>query len=435
MVTACATTDDEREPTDPAPSCVTVTAFVDQDRDDVGAGTAIQACVPDPANLPAGLATVGGDCNDLAASRSDLLTAFVDFDGDHATSGPAVALCVDALPDGYRAVQGPEDCDDADARVFERATFYVDADGDGYGAATGAAELCAWRAPTGYALDNSDPDDQNASITPLDTDGDAVANANDCAPTDASAWRMEALWIDADGDVRSPGRAEPACIGDLAPAGFSFVSVGDDCDDHDAAVHTARGLFVDGDGDGAGAGAPVWMCVANEPAGYDDHGHDCDDANAAIQNPRLWYRDADGDGYGAPTGAAFLCAATPPAGFAARGYDNDDADPTITVRDVRIAVNQGQVVVCDEICRTAVWVELADEGDYINLTLSANEWTAWSVTGGVHRVANLRILGYEGFELVDGGITGERSACVFRQGCGDGELAYDVFEQGLFRVH
>ena len=435
LVTACATTDDtEVDPTEPTPSCVNVTAFVDQDRDGVGAGEPFQTCVPDPSQLPAGMAKVGGDCNDLAATRSSLLTAFVDFDGDHATSGPAVQLCVEAVPAGYRDVQGPEDCDDADARVFEQATFYVDADGDGYGAATGATELCAWRAPTGYAPDDSDPNDQNASITPLDTDGDAIANANDCAPTDASAWRMEALWIDADGDVRSPGRADPACVGDIAPEGFSFVSVGDDCDDTNAAIHSAKKLFLDADGDGAGAGEPVFMCVANVPAGYDDHGHDCDDANASIQNPRLWYRDADGDGYGAPNGATSLCAATPPAGFAARAFDNDDAAASITVREVRLAVNQGQVVVCDELCRTAVWGDLATEGDYINLTLSAHEWTAWSVTGGVHRVANLRILGYEGFELIDGGIAGERSTCVFRQGCGTGELAYDVFEQGIFRV-
>ncbi len=112
-------------------------------------------------------------------------------------TGGETGLVDEASPDddgdGYTVADG--DCDDADAGVNPGAaescngvdddcdgevdegvlaTFYADADGDGYGDAASTAEAC--EAPTGFVTDPLDPD----------TDGDGVDDASDAAPlTDA----------------------------------------------------------------------------------------------------------------------------------------------------------------------------------------------------------------------------------------------------------
>jgi hypothetical protein len=67
-------------------------------------------------------------------------------------------------PSGY--VTNSSDCDPADGTKWQFATFYVDADADGY--TNGTASVCSGvGAPTGYSADSSgiDCDDSNALLT------------------------------------------------------------------------------------------------------------------------------------------------------------------------------------------------------------------------------------------------------------------------------
>ncbi|MDQ3036902.1 MAG: MopE-related protein, partial [Myxococcota bacterium] len=131
--------------------------YPDADGDGYGTGTAIVSCV-----APAGHAPRSGDCDDALATRN-----------------PGRA-------DDCTTTLGLDD--DCDAMVDEGAvlaTFYRDADGDGFGTASTSTIACS--APSGHVGDATDCDDTRAAVQPgatevcnnlLDDDCDA---ALDCA--------------------------------------------------------------------------------------------------------------------------------------------------------------------------------------------------------------------------------------------------------------
>ena len=120
-----------------------------------------------------------------------------------------------------------------------------------------------------------------------------------------------------------------------------------DCDDDDAAIGAADGLYVDADGDGFGGTAPATTCALGD--GVSATGGDCDDVDpltfpgaTEVCNgvdddcdtvaddgvaPPTWYFDGDGDGYGTPNTTDVGCTATE--GYVASGADCNDADPAI----------------------------------------------------------------------------------------------------------
>ena len=108
-------------------------------------------------------------------------------------------------PSGY--ILDNSDCDDDNAIVTPNTVWYQDFDGDGYGNATVALIQCPQ--PNGYLLDNTDCDDTDPVLNPLtiwyeDVDGDGFGN---------------------------PDVAQTQCS---QPAGY--VLDDQDCDDGDAAV-------------------------------------------------------------------------------------------------------------------------------------------------------------------------------------------------------
>jgi hypothetical protein len=419
----------------PTPACTPVLVYADHDGNGVGAGDPSTACVDDPAQLPPGMARTGGDCDDELASVTSPIAGYADADGDRVTTGPAVMFCLPALPAGFRAAANGDDCNDHDATISQPGTFYVDSDGDHYGAPNSATSLCATQPPAGFALDGSDPDDHNAAITPLDVDGDLVSDANDCAPTDASRWSLATVYVDADGDYYSTGVSQTMCIGATAPAGYSLGSVGIDCNDGDPSVNYPLTGFVDADHDGAGGGPGVSLCVASLPAGYTPTATDCDDSDPSLQTEIYGWRDADGDGYGAALGGAYFCAASLPAGYVRRPFDNDDGDPTVNMRLVRIAVYHGANETCGSGgCRGSVQVSLASGGDYVWLVLSAYDFTDWQLVGATMRVGKVSVVDYSGATVGGPLYTSDVSYCIYTNGCGNGNLPYDVYEQGLFTV-
>lgn len=231
----------------------------------------LAACSERGANacVPTGNEVCGGgdeDCDgwvdDVDAPIAGRLTWYLDRDGDgHGNPGLPWLACVqpagasaDALDcdDGDPSVFGgaaetcdgrDEDCDgEIDDDAVDAGVWYVDQDGDGYGATTTGLAACI--APSG------------ASATPGDCD---------------------------DGDpTRSPGGAETCALGDEDCDGLE--------DDADPSLTGVSTWYPDEDGDGFGdEDAPRTGCT---PEGA-DLGGDCDDTDPAT-NPLA--RDVCEDG-------------------------------------------------------------------------------------------------------------------------------------------
>ena len=262
------------------------------------------------------------DCDGVVdeADASDATTWYADADGDgFGEASSATVACY--APTGHVATSS--DCDDADATISpaaselcdgvdndcdgtvdeasaaDAATWFADADADGYGEATSSVRACS--APAGYGADDTDCDDADGAINPGATEAcDSIDN-------------------DCDGDV----------------------------DDDDSAVSGTTTWYADGDGDGYGA-ASYTTAACSQPSGYVGDSSDCDDGDVAI-NPAAteacngydddcdgdvdegvgssWYLDYDGDGYGDDGTATSGCSA-PSSLYVATGGDCDDTDPT-----------------------------------------------------------------------------------------------------------
>ena len=248
------------------------TCYADADADGHGAGDPTAAC-DDPTTAAAAFSATDDDCDDT----------------DPAISPTATEVCDDADVD--------EDCDglsdDADDSVdgATLATWYSDADRDGFGATASTTLACddpsteaaAWTA------DATDCDDARADVNPAgqevcdadDADEDCDSLSDDLDSSVDSA-TFTAWYVDADGDsYGNPSGSQLACDAPTG-GGRTFVSDGSDCDDTDSAISPA--------------GAEV--CDA------DDADEDCDgsadDADASVDATTMttWFADADADGHG-----------------------------------------------------------------------------------------------------------------------------------------
>ena len=312
----------------------TQTYYTDADGDGYGDATStVSACAQ-----PAGTSLDFRDCDDAAA----------------AVNPGAVEIC-----DGL-----DNDCDtNIDDGATTAATWYLDADGDGYGSNSVSVSSCTQ--PAGYVGTSGDCSDVNAAVNP----GAAEAcngtddNCDGVSDNGGTRWHM-----DADGD--GYGNAAYSVMDCSQPAGYAAAAT--DCDDGNAAVspgdaEACNGIdddcdgqadeagatggtawYRDADGDGYGtSGTSTVSCT--QPAGYVSAtaGADCNDGNAAISpgdtelcngtdddcdgstdessaaDASTWYRDADGDGYGSATnGTQVSC--TQPVGYTASATDCND---------------------------------------------------------------------------------------------------------------
>jgi hypothetical protein len=292
----------------------------------------------------------GDDCDDaspVAYPGATEVCNLVDDDCDaHVDEGTSVMGWLDADRDGRGDVAHPmsacgtavgfspydDDCDDTsivrspitpelcdgidndcDDTIDEDPTavdWYVDADGDGFGSASGdVVHACV--PPGERSILGTDCDDGDPARSP------AVAELCDGVDQDCNGIADYAI---APGDLEDDdhdGIADAACG---APRGM-------DCDDRDAASSPRS----------------VESC--------DGRDNDCDTRIDEGVTSVVFYRDADGDGYGdGSSGLVIGC--SPTTGYVRRGGDCDDADP---------ARAPGSVEACndrDDDCDAAV-----DEGD------------------------------------------------------------------------
>ena len=246
---------------------VTTTFYADADGDGYGDdGSITKAC-----SAPAGFVADATDCDDAAS----------------AVNPAATELC-----DGI-----DNDCDGTvdEASAADATSWYVDADGDGYGDASVGQTACD--APTGYVASSADCDDTSAAISPA---GIEVCDSidNDCdGSTDEGV--TTTYYADADGDgYGNPLASAAACS---APSGY--VTSSTDCDDTDAAVNPAAVEVsydeIDNDCDGAQD-----AMVAADESGWTVIGTGSSDAIGTTAVAALGDLDGDGDGelvIGAPT--------------------------------------------------------------------------------------------------------------------------------------
>ena len=274
------------------------------------------------------LVALGGcrtDEKTSSSSAGDITTTYeqpeVDADGD---GFPVSEDCDDndasVSPDGIEICDGIDnDCDGViDPETAEgTSTWFVDADGDGYGDPTVTFEACEG-GDTGVS-NNLDCDDTNAAISPdgneicdgIDNDCDTLIDADDDSVDPSSG---TAFFVDADGD----GYGDPDNTAFACEPTDGLVDDASDCNDSDAAIHPDADEVcddVDNDCDGL----------------VDDEDNDID-----LSTVRAFYPDADGDGYGVPTGAIEGCSL--PSGNSIEATDCDDDN---------LAINPGATEVCD----------------------------------------------------------------------------------------
>ena len=426
--------------------------FLDGDRDGYGSTNfALTACAAPPgyadndtdcddtlAYVNPGEAEVcdegiDNDCNGLIDDNDPGMvgdaTWYADADADgYGDADSTLTQC--NQPAGYTLTAG--DCDDTNRRVFPDAaeycdeqdndcdgfvddddpegvvgpaTWFRDADSDGFGALLDTAEACA--PPSGYIDDNTDCDDAAATTHPdadelcdgSDNDCDGVIDEDDAV--DAPTWYADS---DADG-YGDADRSRNACaapafhVADdtdcddardaVNPGATELCSTGtvdEDCDGdfNDIGADGCSTFYYDGDADGFGdSSLSACQCTINTTTGYTATiDADCDDATAAINPGALedcsttadddcdgddnddgaagctyYWHDSDNDGYGDSSLVQCLCVTADPYDATDEG-DCDEADDT---------VNPGE----DEVCFDGVDNDCsgdADGGDAVDAT-------------------------------------------------------------------
>jgi hypothetical protein len=194
---------------------------------------------------------------------------------------------------------GPSPARLAAYRFCYPATWYADADEDGFGNPAVSTNSCA--PPPGY-----------------------VANADDCDDTNPLVGLAPLWYADADGDgFGDPNASVQACA---APDGH--VDNGFDCDDSDPDILTVYGLYPDADGDGFGD-PEGYLESCTLLAGYVENDLDCDDTDPSVGDEyQPFYWDMDGDGYGDEL-FGWFCSA--PEGCVGNDQDCDDNDPNLYI--------------------------------------------------------------------------------------------------------
>jgi hypothetical protein len=241
-----------------------------------------------------------------------LVTYYQDADGDgFGNSSVSTLSCTPVV--GYVTVSG--DCNDASNTVYPGATeicdgidndcnaliddggdltYYLDADGDGFGDPLISVLACV--PPLGYVLNDTDCDDSNQNVNPGATE---VCNGiDDNCDGNVDEGVLITFYEDLDAD--GYGNSAVTATGCSAPVGF--VAVGGDCNDGDDTINP---------------GAPEACNGADE---------NCD-GNIDEGVSTTFYEDLDSDNFG--NSAVFVIACSAPVGYVAAGGDCDDLNPAI----------------------------------------------------------------------------------------------------------
>ena len=198
-----------------------------------------------------------------------------------------------------------EDCDGEinEADAVGLLTFYVDADGDGFGGDS-TVEACA--IPDGAVATSTDCDDADGDVHPDAIEVcDGIDNNCEDGIDEASAEGAPTWYYDGDGD----GFGSTPDVACEAPSA-SFVSVDGDCDDGDDRAYPGATEYCDG---------ILNNCDLSETSGAD--------GDEAVDKD-TWYHDWDEDGYGDHDDPEIAC--DPPVDHVDNDNDCNDWDDTIS---------------------------------------------------------------------------------------------------------
>ena len=337
-------------------------------------GFALAGCVSvEDEDLPTCEEVGGTPCESEAPGDDDVtmtvspVSPTPEKDVDH--DGYSSALDCDDLdplihPDADEKCNSKDDdCDDLVDEHIE-TSYYLDADGDGFGRSTSSVEAC--EPPTSdYTETAGDCDDLDPLIHP-----DAAEECN--AVDDDCDWIVDeqvsqVFYFDADRDgFGNPDIMDIFC---LIPA-TGYVANSLDCNDSNSliypgAVEVCDGIdnncdwvvdeelskqtwYFDADADGYGD-QNIFEQLCSAPEGYVADGSDCDDRNFLVHPnadeqcnevdddcdgnidndvvSRFWYPDADGDGHGVEDGVVYDCLA--PDSYVPVADDCDDAKDSV----------------------------------------------------------------------------------------------------------
>ncbi len=316
---------------------------------------------------------VDNDCDQAADEDQDAIDCinwFLDMDGDDwGVVGDSECWC---QPAGDYQATHEGDCDDTQIAVnpdmteacnnvdddcngsvddgVTYETYYEDVDGDGHGDSNNTSTTCDGAPPGSWVLIGGDCDDAD----PLNFPGNVEScdgEDNDCDGVEDNGVSYITWYEDVDGDGHGDGATgQTLCSG---PPGPSWVQLGDDCDDGDAANHPDNTEVCDlGDNDCDGAVDEGFDVDAD---GYSECEGDCDDGSDVIYPgaPEIcdglnndcdneadegedglycsdYYLDADDDLYGDPSHSRCLCQPDYAGDYdAGNGSDCDDSDASI----------------------------------------------------------------------------------------------------------
>ena len=245
----------------------------------------------------------------------------------------------------------------------EYTTYYLDSDGDGYGDPNNSILEIANLVPTGYVTDNTDCNDNYASIYPgaKEIAGDGIVQ--DCNGEDlvknTPILEFSTYYLDSDGD--GYGDPNTTTIGVTTSVPTGYVVDDTDCDDTDASINPGATEIE-----------------------YDGIDQNCDGEDVLAGTPPkflVFYLDADGDGYGDPNKPKTSIVSTMPSlGYVVNNTDCDDTDPSIHPGATEIE-NDGIDQNCDGFdIIVGKSITLADD---LSIYLSNIEYDAGPLFGGV----------------------------------------------------